>query len=207
MNLEWYKLAGTALLAIALVGLVWSGRGNAGEPTGDTERAGDKTTNPKIVTSGPWSDFEKPPYSKLRQILDPLQFKVTQENGTERAFSNTYWNNHKTGIYVDIVSGEPLFSSLDKYDSGSGWPAFTRPLIPDYISEHADGSAGTQRIEVRSKIADSHLGHVFEDGPAPTGLRYCINSASMRFIPANEGCRRPPRRSGRGSLRGYPCES
>jgi peptide methionine sulfoxide reductase msrA/msrB len=186
MNLEWYKLAGTVLLTIVLVGLVWNTRGNAGEPTGDTARAGNKTIDPKIVTSGPWNDFEKPAYSKLRQILDPLQFKVTQESGTERAFSNTYWNNHKSGIYVDIVSGEPLFSSLDKYDSGSGWPAFTRPLIPDYVSEHKDGSAGMQRIEVRSKIADSHLGHVFEDGPAPTGLRYCINSASMRFIPANE---------------------
>jgi peptide methionine sulfoxide reductase msrA/msrB len=186
MNLEWYKLAGTVLLAIVLVGLVWNGRGHAGESTDKTEHTSDKTIDPKKATSGPWNDFEKPSFDELRRMLDPLQFKVTQENGTERAFSNRYYGNHKDGIYVDIVSGEPLFSSLDKYDSGSGWPAFTRPLIPDYVTEHKDGSAGMQRIEVRSKIADSHLGHVFEDGPDPTGLWYCVNSASMRFLPADQ---------------------
>ncbi len=186
MNLEWYKLAGTVLLAIVLVGMVWNDRGNAGESTDRTESAGDKTIDPKITTSGPWNSFDRPSFDELRRMLDPLQFEVTQENGTERAYSNKYYNNDKDGIYVDIVSGEPLFSSLDKYDSGSGWPAFTRPLVSDYVTEHKDGSAGMQRIEVRSKMADSHLGHVFEDGPDPTGLRYCINSASMRFIPVDQ---------------------
>lgn len=120
---------------------------------------------------------------KLKKGLTPLQYHVTQENGTERPFQNKYWDNKKPGIYVDVVSGEPLFSSLDKYDSKSGWPSFIKPLKNENIIEKVDNSHGMSRVEVRSKEADSHLGHVFNDGPRPMGLRYCINSAALRFIP------------------------
>ena len=129
------------------------------------------------------TDFKKPSDSELKKELTPLQYQVTQHEATERPFQNEYWNNHEAGIYVDVVSGEPLFSSLDKYESGTGWPSFTKPLEAKNVKTKTDRSLLMERTEVRSTHADSHLGHLFDDGPQPTGLRYCMNSASMRFIP------------------------
>ena len=132
--------------------------------------------------------YKKPSRQELKKILTPLQYRVTQENATEPPFENEYWNNKREGIYVDIVSGEPLFSSLDKFESGTGWPSFTKPLEPDNVIEKQDRGLFMVRTEVRSRHAGSHLGHVFNDGPKPTGLRYCINSAALRFIPKeNQG--------------------
>jgi peptide methionine sulfoxide reductase msrA/msrB len=130
--------------------------------------------------------YMKPSKEELKKKLTPLQYKVTQKDGTEPAFKNEYWDNKEQGIYVDIVSGEPLFSSLDKFESGTGWPSFTKPLVPDNVVEKEDRSFFMKRTEVRSRHADSHLGHVFPDGPEPTGLRYCLNSASLRFIPVKD---------------------
>jgi methionine-R-sulfoxide reductase len=126
--------------------------------------------------------FTKPSKQELKERLTPQQYNVTQEEGTEPPFENDYWDNKHSGIYVDIVSGEPLFSSLDKYDSRTGWPSFTKPLEPDNVVTHTDFKLILPRTEVRSKLANSHLGHVFNDGPAPTGQRYCMNSAALRFV-------------------------
>ena len=132
------------------------------------------------------SDNNNVSRDELRKKLTPMQYRVTCQNGTEPPFQNEYWNNHRAGIYVDVISGEPLFSSLDKFDSGTGWPSFTKPLSGDHVVEKRDRTLWMTRTEVRSRKSDAHLGHVFDDGPQPTGMRYCMNSASLRFIPVEK---------------------
>ena len=171
------KIAGIAggVLLLALIYAVTRNAGQA-EPTQTLDY---QTNN--------MSDFKKPSTAELKKRLTAEQFAVTQQNATEPSFHNEYWNNHRAGIYVDIVSGEPLFSSLDKFDSGCGWPSFTKPLAGTDVVERTDNSLFMERTEVRSAKADSHLGHVFDDGPSDKGgLRYCINSASLKFIPVED---------------------
>ncbi|HSN29375.1 MAG TPA: peptide-methionine (R)-S-oxide reductase MsrB [Kofleriaceae bacterium] len=137
-----------------------------------------------VAAAGPV--HAKPSDSVLREQLTDLQYEVTQHSATEAPFHNAYWDNHAAGIYVDVVTGEPLFSSTNKFDSGTGWPSFYQPIAPGILVEKHDATHGMDRTEIRSKLGDSHLGHLFADGPKPTGLRYCINSASLRFVPADQ---------------------
>jgi len=170
-------ITAAALLAAGLVAVVH----NAGRA-----QPAETSTN-QIYSPTNMSDFKKPSAAELKQKLTAEQFAVTQQSATEPPFHNEFWDNHKPGIYVDIVSGKPLFSSLDKFDSGCGWPSFTKPVNSTDVVERTDHSFGMARTEVRSKDADSHLGHVFDDGPSDKGgLRYCINSASLKFIPVEE---------------------
>jgi methionine-R-sulfoxide reductase len=171
-SLKWLAIIAAALVLATFV-------------TGITQRPVTAApAGPATQSKGAKMDkFTKPSDAELKKRLTPLQYEVTQHEGTEPPFRNEYCDNHAAGIYVDVVSGEPLFSSLDKFESGTGWPSFTRPLEKANVVEKTDRKFFMSRTEVRSKHADSHLGHVFDDGPQPTGLRYCMNSASMRFIP------------------------
>jgi methionine-R-sulfoxide reductase len=150
------------------------------------QKKDEPTRQETLMTNSSSTTKAKASAEELQKKLTPEQYYVTQQCGTEPPFQNEYWNNHRAGIYVDIISGEPLFSSLDKFDSGTGWPSFTKPIEKSHVAEKADRAAGMERTEVRSSKSDSHLGHVFDDGPAPTRQRFCINSAALRFIPVDK---------------------
>jgi methionine-R-sulfoxide reductase len=168
-------LAGATLLAIEI---------SAETGQSKVQQVSDVSGSETSSSPPPWTGtYNKPSDEELQARLTPLQFQVTQNESTERAFSNEYWDNKQAGIYVDVVSGEPLFSSVDKFKSGTGWPSFTQPVSPAVVAEHTDTKFFMKRTELKSSIAGSHLGHIFDDGPQPTGLRYCINSASLRFVP------------------------
>jgi methionine-R-sulfoxide reductase len=177
--MEAVKIKIAAALSLAAGLILWVHESSRAQPANDSRVSTNQFMDAK--------NFKKPDAAELKKKLTPEQFAVTQQAATEPAFQNEYWDNHASGIYVDVVSGQPLFSSLDKFDSGCGWPSFTKPLAGEKLVERTDNSLGMTRTEVRSPVADSHLGHVFDDGPSDKGgLRYCINSASLRFIPLDK---------------------